>query len=695
MFLTTLEAPPTDSQPDVDRQDYRALVDCAPGFVAVVEAGRFVFLNHAAVRILGGTTGSELIGRPVAERLHPDYRDALHDSESIIGGETVAVPIKMLRLDGAVIDVSLMAAPIRFEGRPALAIGAEDRTSVNRAVQAVRAREERLVRILDGLVDAVITIREDGVVESANKAAERMLGMEPLVGVSIDRFFPWHEGTPRGSVVGRLVAAGAHRIDSRSPVEAMRADGTGFSAEIGIGELHHQHRRLYTLLVRDVTERVRFERTLEHLALYDSLTGLPNRTLFTQHLEALVETQGADERAVVVLLDLDRFKYVNDFFGHPFGDRLLQMVAQRLRAMLRAEEFFARVGGDEFMLIVPCSDPELVIERIAQRVHAAFAKPFILDDVELFVSASLGAAIVPDHAKGVTEILKSVESATYFAKDQGGSGHQVYSDRVMASQADRMRIETDLRKTLEAGAFELAYQPRLDIASRDIRSIEALLRWKHPTLGPIPPSRFVPIAEETGMIVPIGDWVLETACAQARKWIDLGLAPLRVAVNLSTRQFRDVGLVSRIANVLQRTGLPGTALELEITESGLLFDIDRVIEILRELRGLGVVIAVDDFGIGYSALNYLKRLPVDVLKIDQSFIQGVPAEPGDVAISTAIVAMSKSLKLRVVAEGVETEEQARFVEALGCDEIQGYHFARPLPPLEFERFVRAARKLAA
>jgi EAL domain-containing protein (putative c-di-GMP-specific phosphodiesterase class I) len=321
-------------------------------------------------------------------------------------------------------------------------------------------------------------------------------------------------------------------------------------------------------------------------------------------------------------------------------------------------------------------------------------EPFVIDGFELFVTASIGAVVYPDHGVDTASLLRNVESATYFAKDSGRNTVQIYSDTVNLRRAGRLDLETELRKALEGQGFTLAYQPRLELATGVVRGMEALLRWTHPRLGPLAPGKFIPVAEESGLIVPIGDVVLNAACLATKNWMDRGFGPLTVAVNLSARQFRDASLVSRIAAALERTRLPPHALEIEITESGLMYEVDRVMDALIDLKSLGVSIAVDDFGMGYSSLGYLKNFPIDVLKIDQSFIQGLP-DPGDVAISTAIVAMSKSLKLRVVAEGVETQDQMDFVRDLGCDEVQGFHFSKPLPPDEFALFVQNHRLIEA
>jgi len=677
--------------------DFRALLDHTPGFLAVVREDRILFANRAAADLLGVDSAGELLRVAFSSIIHADYRDVIAEDTGLLVAEAMAVPVKMIRLDGRSVDCDLAAVPVNFNGQTAIAFAARDRTPETLAIQALRAREERLTRIVDAVTDAVITVGLDGRVESLNKAAERVfaVGADQLIGQPIHPMLcPAHNHCSADRLTEDMLSAQARGVIGMGRVvELCRADGSPFPAEMSVSPLHHQGRQLVIVMVRDMTERRRTEQRLETLALVDAVSGLPNRTSLLHRLEGMmadVNHQGA--ALVVMAVDLDHFKYVNDFYGHSLGDRLLRQIAERLGHDLPADHLLARLGGDEFALACPTRSPEAAIQALRQRVSRALAPAFQIDDYELFVSASMGVIVYPDHAHDVATVLRNVESATYFAKESGRNTCEIYSEKVSDRRAGRVAMETELRKALDRGDLSLEYQPRISLATGAVIGMEALLRWEHSDMGPISPATFIPIAEDTGLIVPMGDWVLETACIQARRWQDDGLGPLSLAVNLAARQFRDAGLVSRVAAVLERTQLPATTLELEITESGLMFDVERVIEVLRDLKQLGVSVAVDDFGTGYSSLSYLKRFPIDVLKIDQSFVRGIPQEAGDVAISTAIVAMAKSLRLRTVAEGVENSRQQEFLAALGCDEVQGYLFSRPLKPAAFARFVADRRR---
>lgn len=690
----------TDALVNSVNDEFRMLVEHAPGLVAVVDEDRISFINEAGAILLGATCSGDLLGGSFIRFVHGESRPTLSDLSSRPAGRADGI-IKLVRADGLTLRVQMSVFEVAFGGIRQLAFCANDRTEMFQAVSVLRAREERVIKILDTVIDGIITVDGYGMVERFNRSAEQVFGISAgrVIGQSVEPFIisATNQRLLRDrSVPSDPVGSLRYAMEQGDHLaELYRADGTTFVAEMSITELVDQGARRFTVLVRDVTERRRFEERLERMALYDGLTGLPNRSLLLRRLDAMVsERPQTGDGGIVMLIDLDRFKNVNDFFGHSFGDRLITAVAARLDTARGPSEFLARLSGDEFVLVTASATPHDDIARIAARLAATLEEPFVIDGFELFVTASIGAVVFPDHAGDTATLLKNVESATYFAKDHGRNTTQVYSDTVHQRRAGRLDLETELRKALEAQGFTLAYQPRLDVASGTVRGMEALLRWNHPTLGPLSPGKFIPVAEESGLIVPIGDVVLNAAAIATKNWIERGYGPLTVAVNLSTRQFRDAGLVSRIAQVLDRTGLAPEALEIEITESGLMYEVDRVMDVLADLKSLGVSVAVDDFGMGYSSLGYLKNFPIDVLKIDQSFIQGLP-DPGDVAISTAIVAMSKSLNLRVVAEGVETQQQHDIVCALGCEEVQGYHFSRPLAPDDFGLFVQNFRLLTA
>jgi diguanylate cyclase (GGDEF)-like protein/PAS domain S-box-containing protein len=446
-------------------------------------------------------------------------------------------------------------------------------------------------------------------------------------------------------------------------------------------------------IAHDITEAKQQEERIQHLAYHDVLTGLPNRTLvFDRLAHGLAHAQRAKAALAVMFLDLDRFKTINDTLGHWAGDQLLRQVAERLREALRAEDTVARLGGDEFLVVLEDLNELGHVAHVAEKILRAHEAPFELGGQELHVTMSLGVAIYPRDAADAQTLLKYADTALYKAKAAGRNTYRFFSPEMDLQAHQQLRLENDLRRALERDEFELHYQPQFDLATGQVLGAEALLRWRHPLRGLVPPNDFIPLAEDTGLILPIGVWVLNEACRQARQWLDrLGPAqPFRMAVNLSARQLQRAGLVDQVSEALVNSGLPPEALELEITESSIMEDPNQALALLQALKGLGVELSVDDFGTGYSSLAYLKRFPIDRLKIDRSFIAGIETDSDAAAIVEAIVAMAHKLKLRALAEGVETPAQRDFLATLGCDEAQGYLFGRPIRADAWEPLLEAA-----
>ncbi len=434
---------------------------------------------------------------------------------------------------------------------------------------------------------------------------------------------------------------------------------------------------------RSLTER------LAHLAHHDTLTGLPNRLLASDRLDgALARCNRHSEKTALVYIDLDRFKHVNDSLGHLTGDLLLRQVADRLKGYTRKSDTLARMGGDEFLVIlnriVDISD----VSKAAQRILNALVTPFSIEGRLLYIGASIGISVFPDQGLDATELQRNADIAMYSAKNEGGNRYRYYTEEMNALVIERLEIENDLRKALERNEFELFFQPQFQLSSRDVYGVEALLRWNHPELGRIPPARFIPIAEETGLIIPLGSWVLRTACEQNRTWQDAGYSPFRIAVNVSALQVVHPGFVDEVAAVLQETGLDPRWLELEITESVLMRDMSVVARLLQEIRRLGVSVAIDDFGNGYSSMSYLQRLPVDCLKVDQSFIREIEQlselSTRSRTLLRTFVSLAASLGVRLLAEGVESDEQFKFLNEIGCEMGQGFLLGVPMPANEIE-----------
>lgn len=447
---------------------------------------------------------------------------------------------------------------------------------------------------------------------------------------------------------------------------------------------------------RDELEKLLQERTAEvdRLAYYDTLTSLPNRTLFEDRLtQAVALAQRADKRVAVLFIALDQLKKVNDTLGHRAGDQLMQQVAVRLRGCVTESDTVARFGGDQFVLMMPEIERTKDAVDVIASIQEALNPSFNLDRQELFATASVGVSFFPDDGKETSSLVKNAGAALYRAKKSGGNEYRFYTADMHAKATKRFELETSLRHALDNHEFLLHYQPRVAIDSLRIVGVEALVRWQHPQLGLVPPGDFIPLAEETGLILPIGEWVLREACRQNREWQDKGFARMRVGVNISARQFQQHHLAETVMRILEEAELGPEFLELELTESSIMSNAEATIVVLTKLQTKGVAISVDDFGTGFSSLSYLKRLPIDSLKVDQSFVRELATDPDDAALVMAIVSLAHTLRLRVVAEGVETQEQLRFLRLLRCDEIQGYLISKPLPVEGIEQLLAAPRPL--
>lgn len=445
----------------------------------------------------------------------------------------------------------------------------------------------------------------------------------------------------------------------------------------------------------DVTERRKAEERIRYLATHDDLTGLPNRNLVQDLItQAIADAGQAGHQIALLYLDLDRFKVINDGYGHPFGDAVLKATGERLAALVREGDTVARYGGDEFLILLTSLRETADAHDVAHRMVESLACPLVVQGREIHLSGSIGVSIFPEAGATAEALIGSADMAMYRAKDRGRNIYQVYT-RDMGEEAQyRVDIETRLRGAVAAGHLQLAYQPKVSLETGRIVGCEALLRWRDPELGMVPPNRFISAAEDSGLIVPIGDWALRTACLQAKSWLDAGLPPVRISVNLSVRQFLQQDVVAWIRRTLVETSLPPTLLDIELTESLIAQDAEKVSATFSQLRAFGVKLSIDDFGTGYSSLSYLKNFPVDTLKIDRSFVSNMLAKPEDATIVRAAVSLAHNLKCRVIAEGVETEEECRFLRQIHCDEMQGYYFSRPVPPEEFEAMLRDGKTLA-
>ncbi len=441
-------------------------------------------------------------------------------------------------------------------------------------------------------------------------------------------------------------------------------------------------------LEHNIERRTKAEARIRHLAHHDALTNLPNRTLLEERLaDALAEAGRKGNMLALLHLDLDRFKRVNDVVGHALGDHMLQAVVERLTAIAPDADMVARVGGDEFTILLPEISRAQDAVDVANRALEALRQPLTVDHREFHTTASMGISFYPNDADETDTLLRNADIAMYRAKEQGRDNYQLYAPAMHAQIAERMTLENELRRALEHGELVVYYQPQVEIANGRIVGVEALVRWQHPQRGLMLPGDFIPLAEESGLIVPLGTWVLRTACAQAKAWQEAGLPPIRVGVNLSARQFQQGNPSEVVELALQETGLDAHCLQLEITETVAMQDIDFTIATLSNLKKMGVQVAIDDFGTGHSSLNYVKRLPIDEVKIDRSFVRDLTTDSNDAAIVGSVVAMTHKLHLKALAEGVETEEQLAFLKKRGCDLVQGFLFARPMPAEAVEKMI--------
>lgn len=567
----------------------------------------------------------------------------------------------------------------------------EYQQQVDAGQTALRKSEAQKRAVLDNVTDGIITMDSDYVIESANPASARIFATQnlPLIGSYLTEWLSQDCLPTFNHYRNRIqqLQENDHQL-AACELTGVRKDGSTLPIELALSKIFLDGQRRLIGLIRDISARKQSEKHLQFLANYDGLTALPNRELFRDRLEhAITRTQRNAKLVGILLIDLDRFKTINDTFGHTHGDQLLFSVADQLKRCVRQEDTVARLGGDEFAIIIEGLKQTDLLAKTAQRIVATMTLPFEMQHKEIFLGASVGITVYPTDATSIDHLLKNADTAMYRAKERGGSCYQFFTSDMNRTALERFSIESELHRALERDEFCLYYQPRVDVHSKQATGCEALIRWIHPTKGLIPPDQFIPILEETGLIVAVGEWVLTTACQQTIQWQQQGYSNLRMAVNLSARQFKDQNLVRHVDSVLSNTGLAAANLELEITESLLIDDIDAAIKILQQLHQKGIKISVDDFGTGHSSLGYLKRFAIDTLKLDRSFIRDTPHNPEDTAIVTAIVALARSLHLNVTAEGIETIEQLAFIEQLDCDEAQGFYFSKPLPSSEFESWL--------
>jgi|SRR5579863_60900 len=678
---------------NVDGMVYRRLVDAD---------WTIEFVSSGCVRVTGHRPDDLLQSKNIAygELIVPDDRMWVREAIqcAIEDGRSFDLEYRIVHADGnqrwvwergtGVVDEH--GVPIALEGL------IQDITKRKSAEHALREAEQRYHGLFENAIEGIFRTSIDGQFLDANPALAHIYGFD-----SPEDLMAWVRD------IGSQLYVEKHRREEFMQIVKARGSVTGFESQvyrkngdvIWISEnaravVAEDGRTIgYEGTVEDVTERRLYQVRIEHQANYDTLTGLANRSLLQDRLQqALLTSASSGRRIAVAFVDLDRFKFINDSLGHHLGDELLKSVAGRLRSCVRDCDTVARLGGDEFVLLINGHGGPDSVRQLMGQMLGTISQPWIIEQGEFLVSCSIGVALHPEDGEDAATLLKHADSAMYRAKDSGRNNFQFFTHELNALMTERLELETHLRRALERKQFVLRYQPRVNLATGQIVGAEALLRWRIPQRGTIGPRRFIALAEETGLIVPIGKWVLESACAQNKAWQDAGLPPIVVSVNVSPRQFRQENLAQTVAEALQSSGLDPHFLELELTESMVMHDAPQLVAMLDELKQLGVQIAVDDFGTGYSSLSYLKRFPVDRLKVDRSFVEHMTTEADDATIVRAIIALGHNLGLKVVAEGVETAKQTRALRAYQCDEAQGFLFSRPVSARDLPRLLTRSRR---
>jgi diguanylate cyclase (GGDEF)-like protein/PAS domain S-box-containing protein len=661
---------------------------------------------------------SSILGRSALEQVHrEDLALAQASMQQCLTspGVVVSARVRMVRRDGQVRHLDAVGVNRLDDPRVgAIVVNVHDVTGVvesGERIEALNRRLERQVadfRTLLEVIPIAIAVAHDPECRQveANPRLARLMGLGPGANASL--------GTPGQDLPAEVYYAREGKrlpstdlpmqkaVTERAEVVDMEMDlvrgGRTVATVLGYAAPLFDEKgepRGAIGAALDITERKRAEQEVRRLAYHDSLTGLPNRLLFRDRLDlALAQARRRGPGVALAFLDIDRFKVINDSLGHSLGDRLIEEVGRRLRAAVREVDTVARLGGDEFTLLLPGVDDAEKAALVAAKALGSLRPPFAYEGRELFVTASMGLSLCPSDGFDAEAIIRNADVAMYRAKEEGGDRYRLFAPEMNAAAAERLDLESRLRRAVADGELEVFYQPLVELPGGSCYGMEALLRWRDPARGLVPPADFVPLAEVTGLIVPLGLQVLETACLQARKWDrdGIGRSPLRIAVNLSARQFQEPELVARVREILQRTGLEPGRLQLEITESSAMRNAPVAAGILAELKGLGVTLAIDDFGTGYSSLGYLKRFPIDILKLDRSFVKDLPHDRDDVGIAEAVLSLARVLGVDVVAEGVENTAQSEFLSRLGCRRAQGWLFGAALPAIEATAWLVAERQ---
>jgi diguanylate cyclase (GGDEF)-like protein/PAS domain S-box-containing protein len=684
---------------------YRGLLEAAPDAMVVVDQGGEIVLLNVQAEKQFGYRRDELIGQKVKNIIPQGFAERLIADGTRSAAEALAqqigtgIELNGRRKDGSEFPIEIMLSPL--ESAEGILVTAAIRDiSVRKAAEEHLAQMEARYRgLLEAAPDAMVVVDQGGEIVLLNVQAEKQFGYrrDELIGQKVKNIIP--KGFAERLVADALRSAEdalAQQIGTGIELNGRRKDGSEFPIEIMLSPLEGAEGVLVTAAIRDITTRKKAEALMIHSSEHDFLTGLPNRMLLSDRVNQAIRLAIRHKKKVAVLfLDLDGFKHINDSLGHPTGDKLLQSVGKRLVDCVRGSDTVSRQGGDEFVVLLSEEDDSEDVSVTAKRMLRAVAEAHFVDQHDLHVTCSVGVSLYPDDGLNAETLIKNADTAMYQAKENGRQTYQYFKPAMNVRAVERQSLEESLRRALERQEFVVHYQPKINLNTGRISGAEALLRWTHPTRGPVPPGQFIPVAEDCGLILPIGTWVLRQACQQAQAWVDAGLPLGTMAVNISAMQLRNESFVEGVFAILQDTRLDPRLLELELTESVLMKHAESTASILTALRERGVQVAVDDFGTGYSSLSYLRKFPIDALKIDQSFVSQITTVPDEIIIVKAVIGLGRSLKLRVVAEGVETQEQLAFLQAYQCDEAQGYYFSRPVLPEQFAKLLKSGIVKAA
>jgi diguanylate cyclase (GGDEF)-like protein/PAS domain S-box-containing protein len=669
-------------------------IEQSPFAVVITDAaGRIEYCNPSLTH-LTGFESAEVVGQlpsiwksgETPADVYSDLWQAVHEGRRWQG------EMRNRRKDGTLYWERQTISPIRdAEGRISRLISVkEDTTMLRDMAQALSIREQALASSSNGIMISRSRADDHSIVY-VNPAFERITGYGAGEVIGREGRFLVRDDLAQPGL-NEIRAALHEKRPGHAVLRNYRKDGSLFWNELFIAPISDTstaETTHFVSVINDVSERIHYQQAIEHQATHDNLTGLANRTLLHDRIgQAIAFARRSNRCVAVMLLDLDHFKHVNDAYGHSAGDDLLKEVAARLRACVRESDTVSRLGGDEFVIVLADLVQAEDVDHIAQKITDAMARPVAIGDREAYVGASIGISLFPRDGEHGETLLRNADIAMYRVKEHGRNSVRLFSPEMATMAIERVDMEGALRRAIERRELLLYYQPKIDLATRRIVGAEALVRWQHPQIGLVHPNEFIPLAEETGLVVPLGAWVMQEAFRQHAAWRTAGLPPLKLAINLSARQFRLENLPELVSTALEESGAAAESFVFELTESMVMQDAERALAVMHSLKRLGIALSLDDFGTGYSSLSYLRRFPIDEVKIDRSFVRDLHSNDDDAAIAAAVVALARTLGLRVVAEGVEQEAQVRVLERLNCDQVQGFYFGRPLVAADFEERLR-------